>query len=48
MTGQDIIGGKGYVKAISDWSEGGAKTFFIKKFRGVSSLIAMYMGKAVK
>ena len=32
----------GGVKAISDWLEGGVN-LFIKKFRGVSSLIASYI-----
>ena len=32
----------GGVKAISDWLEGGLN-LFIKKFRGVSSLIASYI-----
>ena len=43
-------------KAISDWLEWGGLNVFIKKFRGVSSLIVRYilrcplakMGKAVK
>ena len=43
-------GGQGYFKLAT--VGGGAKLFFIKKFRGVSSLIARYilvkMGKAVK
>ena len=43
-------------KAISDWLEWGGLNVFIKKFRGVSSLIVRYilrhplakMGKAIK
>ena len=39
-------GGEGGVKAISDWL-GGGLNFFIKKFRGVSSLIARYILRGV-
>ena len=44
-------GGQGYFK-LATVGGGGLNFFFIKKFRGVSSLIARYilvkMGKAVK
>ena len=38
-------GGKkeGEIKAISDWLWGRGLNFFIKKFRGVSKLIARYI-----
>ena len=38
---------EGGSKAISDWLEGGGLNFFIKKFRGVSSLIARYILRGV-
>ena len=34
------------VKAISDWQEGGLNVF-VKKFRGVSGLIARYILRGV-
>ena len=37
---------EGEVKAISDWLEGGLN-FFVKMFRGVSSLIARYILRGV-
>ena len=53
LLGQVIIyveGGKekkkGGVKAISDWLAGGLN-LFIKKFRGVSSLIASYIQRGI-
>ena len=39
-------GGGGGSKAISDWLEGGLN-FFIKKYRGVSSLIARFILRGV-
>ena len=39
-------GGGGGVKAILDWLEGGLN-FFMKTFKGVSSLIARYILRGV-
>ena len=39
-------GGGGGVKAISDWLAGGLN-LFIKKFRGVSGLIASYIQRGI-